>query len=408
MVKKTKLWIYILIIIIAVAIAGAIIFGIYATKNISYAAEDNRAVLNVEIPITEKDKTKEINIEEIVENNTKTKKIEVLEEQEIDVEFTTQYIENSSLSKGKIQTLQEGSDGKQIAILKNVYEGENLISSSQISSQITKASIDKIVQIGTGAYSNTYVPVAGDELKVTSTTLSIRVSPELNSEKLVTINQGEKVTLREKKDDWYYVVYENFLGWAEKDSLEYVNPNGTGDGDENNICYSKDELIQDVGFSMLLNKPSGLTLEQFKKIFENDSKDKNNVFKENAEYFYYAEQQYNINGIFVAAVGIHESGWGTSSISKSKKNLFGYGAYDRDPSGSAYAFQTYSEGIDLISRVFMKYYLNPAGTSIYGGEKAAGTYYEGATLTAVNKRYATDKNWANGVYKWMTYLYNKL
>ena len=52
MVKKTKLWIYILIIIIAVAIAGAIIFGIYATKNISYAAEDNRAVLNVEIPIT--------------------------------------------------------------------------------------------------------------------------------------------------------------------------------------------------------------------------------------------------------------------------------------------------------------------------------------------------------------------
>ena len=139
MVKKTKLWIYILIIIIAVAIAGAIIFGIYATKNISYAAEDNRAVLNVEIPITEKDKTKEINIEEIVENNTKTKKIEVLEEQEIDVEFTTQYIENSSLSKGKIQTLQEGSDGKQIAILKNVYEGENLISSSQISSQITKA-----------------------------------------------------------------------------------------------------------------------------------------------------------------------------------------------------------------------------------------------------------------------------
>ena len=146
----------------------------------------------------------------------------------------------------------------------------------------------------------------------------------------------------------------------------------------------------------------------FKKIFENDSNDKNNVFKDNAEYFYYIESQYNINGVFVAAVGIHESGWGTSNISKSKKNLFGYGAYDSDPSGSAYTFQSYAEGIDLIARVFVKYYLNPKGTPIYGGETASGTYYEGATLTAVNKRYATDKNWANGVFKWMTYLYNKL
>ena len=128
----------------------------------------------------------------------------------------------------------------------------------------------------------------------------------------------------------------------------------------------------------------------------------------NAYVDYYIEQQYNINGIFVAAVGIHESAWGTSNISKNKKNLFGYGAYDSDPSGSAYTFQSYAEGIDLVARVFVKYYLNPAGTPIYGGETATGTYFEGATLTAVNTRYASDKNWANAVYKWMTYLYNKL
>ena len=88
---------------------------------------------------------------------------------------------------------------------------------------------------------------------------------------------------------------------------------------ENNIQYTKEQLSQNLGFSMLLNKPSGLTLDQFKQIFENDSNDKNNVFKDNAEYFYYVESQYNINGIFVAAVAIHESGWGTSSISKNKK-----------------------------------------------------------------------------------------
>ncbi len=408
MVRKRKIWLYILISVVIIALAVAVIFGIYITKNESYAAEEKGRRLAVEIPIQKKDKNKEINIDEIVENNTSVQKIEKLEIQETDIEFTTQYIENSSLAKGKIQVLQEGVDGKQNATLKNIYEGDKLISSTQVSSQITKASIDKIVQIGTGAYSNTYVPVVGDELKATSVTLAIRLNPDENSEKIVTINKGEKVTLKGKQDNWYYVAYNNYLGWVKSENVEYVNPNGTGDGDENNVQYTKEELSQNLGFSMLLNKPSGLTLDQFKKIFENDSNDKNNVFKDNAEYFYYVEQQYNINGIFVAAVGIHESGWGTSSISKNKKNLFGYGAYDSDPSGSAYTFQSYAEGIDLVARVFVKYYLNPKGTPIYGNEVALGTYYEGATLTGVNTRYATDKNWANAVYKWMTYLYNKL
>ena len=408
MVRKSKLWVYILVSIIAIAVVIAIIFGIYITKNISYASEENTKTVAVEVPITPQDKSKKINIEEIVENNTKEQKIEVLEEQEIDVEFTTQYIENNSLAKGKIQVLQEGVDGKQNAVLKNIYEGENLISSIQVSSRITKASVDKIVQVGTAAYSNNYVPVVGDSLKATSTTLAIRLNPDENSDKVITINKGDVVTLKAKQDDWYYVSYDNYLGWVKSENLEYVNPNGTGDGDENNIQYTKEQLTQNLGFSMLLNRPSGLTLDQFNKIFENDSNDVNNIFKDNAQYFYYVENQYGINGIFVAAVGIHESAWGTSNISKNKKNLFGYGAYDSDPSGSAYTFQSYAEGIDLVSRVFVKYYLNPKGTPIYGGETATGTYFEGATLTAVNKRYASDKNWANAVYKWMTYLYNKL
>ena len=53
-------------------------------------------------------------------------------------------------------------------------------------------------------------------------------------------------------------------------------------------------------------------------------------------------------------------------------------------------------------------YINPKGTNIYGGEIAVGTYYNGATLSGINKKYATDKNWANSVYKHMQYLYNKL
>lgn len=106
--------------------------------------------------------------------------------------------------------------------------------------------------------------------------------------------------------------------------------------------------------------------------------------------------------------GIHESGWGTSTISKNKKNLFGYGAIDSNPYGGAYSFDTYAEGIDLVSRVFVKYYLNPPGMVIYDGSATDGKFYSGSNLTSVNSRYASDKNWANCVYKWMQYLYNRL
>ena len=198
-------------------------------------------------------------------------------------------------------------------------------------------------------------------------------------------------------------------GWIKSECTTYINLKSNKEEQYKNQISekTKQQLLSGLGFNMQLNKPSGLTLEQFKKVLS-DSKDINKIFSDNAEYFYYIEKQYNINGIFVAAVGIHESAWGTSKIALQKNNLFGYGAYDSSPYNSAYTYNDYSQSIDLIARVFVKYYLNPKGTSIYGGETALGTYYNGPTLTGVNTRYATDKNWANAVFLHMKYLYNKL
>ena len=156
-----------------------------------------------------------------------------------------------------------------------------------------------------------------------------------------------------------------------------------------------------------LNRPSGFSAEQFKKALTDD-KDKNKIFQNNSEYFYYIEDEYNINGMFVAAIGIHESAWGTSRLAKNKYNLFGYGAYDSNPYNGAYTFSSYSESIDLIARVLVKYYINPAGTKIYDGQTASGKYYNGNTISGVNKKYATDTNWGNAVYKYMQYLYGKI
>ena len=234
--------------------------------------------------------------------------------------------------------------------------------------------------------------------------LAVWSEPSEESRKITTLKRNDELNVLEINESFYRISFENITGWVKSECTIYINPNkNTNTTDQK----TKAQLLATLNYNMNLNKPSGLTLEQFKKVLTDD-KDKNKIFENNAEYFYYAERQYNINGIFVAAVGIHESAWGTSKIARDKNNLFGYGAYDSNPYNGAYTFSTYSESIDLVSRVFVKYYLNPQGTKIYGGEIAGGTYYNGPNLSGVNKKYATDKNWANAVYNHINYLYNKI
>ena len=153
---------------------------------------------------------------------------------------------------------------------------------------------------------------------------------------------------------------------------------------------------------MELNRTSGLTLNDYKKIFTNLPSDKNKIFQDNYTAFYNAEKKYNINGIFLASIAIHESGWGTSQIANDKKNLFGYGSYDDTPYESSFEFETYSEGSETVAKSLVKYYLNPSGTT------AAAWYYNGPTLQGVNTRYASDKEWYQKVYKYMETLYDRL
>ncbi len=189
-----------------------------------------------------------------------------------------------------------------------------------------------------------------------------------------------------------------------KQSINEIIQVGTGSNSKSSSSNKNNKIEKNIK----LNKKSGLTVDDFKKILSNNKNDKYKVFQDNAEYFYYIEQQYNINGVFVAAIGIHESSWGTSKLARNKKNLFGYGAYDKNAYSSAYKYNEYAASIDMIARVLTKHYLNPKGTKIYNDEVATGKFYYGNTIKAVNTKYATDKNWSNAVYKWMNYLYCKL
>ena len=279
-----------------------------------------------------------------------------------------------------------------------------MLSEEQIGADVVKASCNKIIEIGGASYTSNYKAKIGDVVYVTSDELGLMESETEDSRRITTLKRNDNLKILKISQNWYEISYQNMSGCVKSECTTYID--STKENTQTTI-KSKQELNSNLNINIALNKPSGLSLEQFKKVL-NDSKDKNKIFSNNAEYFYYIEKQYNINGIFVAAVGIHESAWGTSKIALQKNNLFGYGAYDSNPYNGAYNFSNYSESIDLISRVFVKYYINPKGTSIYGGETAIGTYYNGATLNGINKKYASDKNWANSVYSHMQYLYNKL
>ena len=204
-------------------------------------------------------------------------------------------------------------------------------------------------------------------------------------------------------EDWCKISYDKKEGYIEASSLtsETLSPEIV---DENR----KTKILSNVDIDMALNKSSGLTEKDFKKVLTNLSQDKNNIFKDNYKTFYEMDKKYNINGIFLASIAIHESAWGTSTIANDKGNLFGYGAYDSSPYESSYAFNDYSDGIETVAKALAVHYLNENGTKINDDLKAKGSFYNGHTVKDVNIKYASDPEWYSKVFKYMQLLYDKL
>lgn len=346
---------------------------------------------------------KALNMQKIISENSSFEKVkeQVVEEREIEFEITTK--SNPSLPKGEQIVLQEGANGKENVSLVKTYENGEFIEEIILAKERIQDPVPKILDIGTSDFLAKLHIHIGDIVYLTSTT-TLRETPEKEGKELAEIKQNLDVKLLElSSEEWCKVSFDSLEGYLPTSSLTsaYVTPSMP---EKNRI----QRILLKVNIEMELNKPSGLTLKDYKKIFTGIPNDKNKVFADNAEVFYNLEKKYNINGIFLASMGIHESAWATSQISIDKKNLFGYGAYDSTPYESSYEFETYAEGIELVAKSLVKYYLNPSGTKIYDGETAAAWYYNGPTLAGVNTRYASDKDWHKKVYSYMEMLYNRL
>ena len=378
-------------------LAFVIIFSIIAFfKNYILATNSNT---EIEVKAFEKNNNSINILKVIVESNDKNKKI-INEEREI--AFETVYEENPNLPKDEEQIKQEGVNGKIKVTALQEFKNEKMINEDVIESTVVQGAITNIIYRGTSEFLRDYGIHIGDTMYLMEIA-DLKEQDSLESNTILTIKRYLKVTVEEVRGEWTKVKYLENEGYIENSKLtsESVTPMIT---EKNRIATLKENLK----FEMELNKPSGLTLSDYKTIFSELPSDKNNIFSQNVETFYNIEQKYKINGIFVAAIGIHESGWGTSKLAMDKHNLFGFAAYDRDPYNSAANFETYDECIDTVAKALAKNYLHLAGTNITEDIVATAAYNNGPTLSGVNTRYASDENWANKVFNYMEYLYGKL
>ena len=344
-----------------------------------------------------------LNMQTIISENAGMDRVKEQVVEERDVEFETTYTDNPSLPKGEEVVTQEGILGKDKVTAVKTYENGNFVEEIILAKEKLVDPTPKLISLGTSEFLAKHKVHIGDTMYLVNAA-TLKESTDDSSKDVAEVKNSLDVKLLElPSEEWCKVSFDGIEGFIKTSNLTsaYTTPNIV---EKNRI----QRILLKVNINMELNKPSGLTLNDYKKIFTGLSSDKNNIFQDNYQVFYNMEKKYNLNGIFLASMAIHESAWGTSQIAQDKKNLFGYGAYDDTPYDSSYEFSTYAEGIETVAKSLVKYYLNPAGTKIYDGETAAGWYYNGPTLEGVNTRYASDKDWHTKVFSYMDMLYNRL
>ncbi len=344
-----------------------------------------------------------LNMQSIISENAGMDRVKEQVTEERDVEFETTYTDNSTLPKGEEIVTQEGILGKDQVTVVKTYENGNFVEETILARTTLIEPTPKLISRGTSEFLAKHQVHIGDTMYLVKAD-KLKAEASDTSTDTAELKESIDVKLLElPSEEWAKVSFDGIEGYIKTSNL--TSPTTTPNIVEKNRVQ---RILLKVNIGMELNKSSGLTLNDYKKIFTNIPNDRNKVFEDNYQVFYNAEKKYNINGIFLASIAIHESAWGSSNIANDKNNLFGYGAYDESPYESSLDFDSYEEGIETVAKSLVKYYLNPAGTKIYDGETAEGWYYNGPTVEGVNTRYASDENWHKKVYSYMEMLYNRL
>ena len=389
-IKFSLMWFFIAITIIALIVSFF--------KNRIFATNTNEEEKETLVAFEQNQKSVDV-IQVMLENTDSNKKM--VNEQRV-VEFQTEYEDNPNLPKDEEKVKQEGKNGKVQVTALQEYQNDEMVSEDIIETTTIEEAVTKIIYKGTSEFLKKYKVHIDDQMYLLEAE-DLKEEAKDDSTTICQVPRYLNVKLKEAGEEWIKVTYNGKDGYLKTTNItsEAVTPIIK---EKNRVATLKNNLNIDMD----LSSPSGLTISDYKTVLSNNLSDKNKIFEQNAEIFYNAEQKYKVNGIFLAAVGIHESAWGTSKIASDKKNLFGFTAYDSDPYNSATTFDSYENAINKVAENLSTKYLHTAGTKICDDLIATGAYFNGTTVKSVNVRYASDEAWADKVFTYMQYLYGKL
>ena len=210
-----------------------------------------------------------------------------------------------------------------------------------------------VIIFNTTSYPKVKCDVANNDM--ISTTDSIDTN-ELQA-KLGVMNKNLSVMVNKKKKE------EQLLRDYEKTRAAYFEKTITRGASERGY----------LGFN--LKQPSGLTADIINKVLDGTP------LEGLGDAYIKAEKETGVSALFLLGVSVHESSWGNSDFARERNNIFGYKTYNSDPDKTEW-FSSKEECILVVAKCLSENYL-----------LADGKYYNGITLQAVNKRYASDESW---------------
>lgn len=136
--------------------------------------------------------------------------------------------------------------------------------------------------------------------------------------------------------------------------------------------------------TMPVTTPSGFSATRFERAFAGTG------LEGIGEALALAEAETGINALVLAAIIVHESGWGRSRLAREKNNLAGLGAYDDQEYSAGIRFDSRADSIMYLARLLAMHYAP-------GGKHFGGSH----DLQGIGARYASDPRWAEKVAGYM-------
>lgn len=176
---------------------------------------------------------------------------------------------------------------------------------------------------------------------------------------------------------------KNYLDAGMKANVRYYSPDGCNfysDKRLKNHVATVYNYYQFLPLRTTTNIP-GNVLDSFM-----NSKNSSGVMAGQGQTFIDCQNKYGVNALMVYSMAIHESGYGSSGFAEGIYNLFGWGAYDSDPS-QAEEYSSIKENIKKQMGENLRYYMD-----------YSHSYYHGTCIgnkgTGFNVLYASDADWS--------------